>query len=114
MEPSSAKATDGRLRTRTAVNGERVGASDAMNRYQPMKAVLTDGPFSDPQWLFERKLDGERCGALRERGRVRLISRSGQVLDDTYPELVDALQSQGPDLLVDGEVVAFKGGQTSF
>ena len=85
-----------------------------MNRYQPMKAVLTDRPFSDPEWMFERKLDGERCGALRERGRVRLISRSGQVLDNTYPELVDALESEGPDLLVDGEVVAFKGRQTSF
>jgi len=85
-----------------------------MNRYQPMKAVLTDRPFSDPEWVFERKLDGERCGALRERGRVSLVSRSGQVLDSTYPELVDALESKGPDLLVDGEVVAFKGRQTSF
>lgn len=85
-----------------------------MSRYQPMKAVLTDAPFSDPAWLFERKLDGVRCGALRERGSVRLISRSGQVLDNTYPELVDALGSDGPDLLVDGEVVAFKGRQTSF
>jgi bifunctional non-homologous end joining protein LigD len=36
------------------------------------------------------------------------------VLDDTYPELVDALGTTGPDLLVDGEVVAFKGRQTSF
>jgi bifunctional non-homologous end joining protein LigD len=85
-----------------------------MTSYQPMKAVLTDRPFSDSRWLFERKLDGERCGALREDGRVRLISRSGQALDNTYPELVDALQTRGPDLLVDGEVVAFRGRQTSF
>ena len=85
-----------------------------MGRYQPMKAVLTDRAFSDPGWLFERKLDGERCGALRERGRVMLISRSGETLNNTYPELVDALRSDGSDLLVDGEVVAFKGRQTSF
>ena len=84
-------------------------------RYQPMKAVLSDRPFSDPAWLFERKLDGERCGTLRERGRVSLLSRSGQRLNETYPELVDALVAVGgPDLLVDGEVVAFKGRQTSF
>jgi bifunctional non-homologous end joining protein LigD len=84
-------------------------------RYQPMKAVLSDRPFSDPAWLFERKLDGERCGALRERGRVSLLSRSGQRLNETYPELVHALEhGGGPDLLVDGEVVAFKGRQTSF
>lgn len=85
-----------------------------MNRYQAMKAVLTDQPFSNPGWIFERKLDGERCGALREHGRVALISRSGETLDGTYPELVDAFATGGPDLLVDGEVVAFKGRQTSF
>ncbi len=79
-----------------------------------MKAVLSDQAFSDPDWIFERKLDGERCGALRQDGRVSLISRSGQRLNETYPELVDALASGGPDLLVDGEVVAFKGRQTSF
>ena len=41
----------------------------AGHRYAPMKAVLTDGPFSDPEWVFERKLDGERCGAVRSGGK---------------------------------------------
>ncbi len=79
-----------------------------------MKAVLSDRPFSDPAWLFERKLDGVRCGALREGGRVRLLSRTDQAFNATYPELVEALEQGGPDLLLDGEVVAFKGRQTSF
>jgi DNA ligase D-like protein (predicted ligase) len=82
--------------------------------YAPMKAVLIDHPFSDPEWIFERKLDGIRCGALRRGGKVRLISRSGQALNNAYPELVEALQVEGPDLLADGEIVAFAGGQTSF
>jgi bifunctional non-homologous end joining protein LigD len=82
--------------------------------YAPMKAVLTDEAFSDPDWVFERKLDGERCGALRRGGRVSLVSRTGRNLDASYPELVDELAVPGPDLLVDGEIVAFKGGQTSF
>jgi bifunctional non-homologous end joining protein LigD len=85
-----------------------------MSDYEPMKAVLSDRPFSDPNWVFERKLDGERCGALRRGGRVRLLSRTGQVMNDTYPELIDALALDGPDLLLDGEIVAFKRGQTSF
>jgi bifunctional non-homologous end joining protein LigD len=79
-----------------------------------MKAVLSDLPFSSPDWVFERKLDGERCGAVRRNGRVTLLSRTGRVMDDSYPELVDALSLKGPDLLIDGEIVAFKGGQTSF
>jgi bifunctional non-homologous end joining protein LigD len=85
-----------------------------MTDYAPMKAVLHDRPFSDPNWVFERKLDGERCGALRRNGRVHLLSRTGQRLDATYPELVDELSVDAPDLLVDGEIVAFAGGQTSF
>ena len=85
-----------------------------MSEYVPMKAVLSDRPFSDPDWVFERKLDGERCGALRRAGQVRLLSRTGRRLNAAYPDLVDALSIGGPDLLLDGEIVAFAGGRTSF
>jgi bifunctional non-homologous end joining protein LigD len=85
-----------------------------MTEYAPMKAVLSDKPFSDPGWLFERKLDGERCGAVRRGGRTHLLSRTGRRLDATYPELIDALSMSGPDLLVDGEIVAFARGGSSF
>ncbi len=81
--------------------------------YQPMKAVLSDRPFSDPEWIFERKLDGVRCGVWRRDGAVTLLSRTGRVVDRTYPELVEALTG-GPDLLADGEIVAFSHGATSF
>jgi DNA ligase D-like protein (predicted ligase) len=85
-----------------------------MTEYAAMKAVLSDQPFSDPAWVFERKLDGERCGAVRRAGRAHLLSRTGRRLDATYPELVEALSLVGPDLLVDGEIVAFARGRSSF
>jgi bifunctional non-homologous end joining protein LigD len=85
-----------------------------MSEYAPMKAVLSDQPFSHPSWVFERKLDGERCGAMRRSGQVHLLSRTGRRLDGGYPELVDALSGEGPGLLVDGEIVAFKRGNASF
>jgi bifunctional non-homologous end joining protein LigD len=85
-----------------------------MSEYEPMKAVLVGEPFSDPEWVFERKLDGERCGALRRAGSVTLLSRTGRALGAAYPEVADALAIDGPDLLIDGEIVAFKGGATSF
>jgi bifunctional non-homologous end joining protein LigD len=85
-----------------------------MADYAPMKAILTDRAFSDPNWVFERKLDGIRCGVIRREGRVRLVSRSGETLTGGYPELVEALEDGGPDLIADGEIVAFKGGVTSF
>jgi DNA ligase D-like protein (predicted ligase) len=79
-----------------------------------MKAVLSDQPFDDPDWIFERKLDGIRCGVVRRDGAVTLISRGGQTLNDTYPEIEEALAVAGSDLTADGEIVAFDKGQTSF
>jgi bifunctional non-homologous end joining protein LigD len=80
----------------------------------PMLATLTDRYFSDPDWLFERKLDGERVIGTRSGGTATLRSRSGRVLDGTYPELVRALRQQRGNFVVDGEVVAFDGNRTSF
>jgi bifunctional non-homologous end joining protein LigD len=84
-----------------------------VTEFDAMKAVLTDHAFSDPDWVFERKLDGIRCGVIRRGGAVRLVSRTGQDMTRTYPELVDELTG-GPDLVADGEIVAFKGRATSF
>jgi bifunctional non-homologous end joining protein LigD len=82
---------------------------------EPMRAVLTDDRFTDPAWVFERKLDGVRCLAFRRGDELHLRSRTRQALDGTYPELVDAFLAQdGPDFIADGEVVAFEGGRTSF
>jgi DNA ligase D-like protein (predicted ligase) len=80
-----------------------------------MKAVLTDKRFSDPGWIFERKLDGIRCIALGDDGPVKLWSRNDLALNDRYPEIAEALERQpAPRFAVDGEVVAFVGGRTSF
>ena len=82
---------------------------------EPMKAVLHDRPFSDPDWIYERKLDGERCLAYRAPKGVRLLSRSDRLLNNTYPELVEALEREpSPEFVVDGEIVAFSHGISSF
>jgi bifunctional non-homologous end joining protein LigD len=82
---------------------------------EPMKAVLTDEHFSDPAWLFERKLDGVRCLAFGAGGDVVLKSRTGRTVNGSYPEVVEALERDpADDFVVDGEVVAFKGNVTSF
>jgi bifunctional non-homologous end joining protein LigD len=82
---------------------------------EPMKAVLSDEPFSDPDWVFERKLDGIRCLAIRDGGGVSLMSRTARRMNDQFPELVDALERQSSeDFIADGEIVAFENGITSF
>jgi ATP-dependent DNA ligase len=74
-----------------------------------MKAVLAKEPFSDPGWIFERKLDGVRALAIRDGKSARLVSRTGRALNATYPELVDALERDPC-----GDFVADEGGITSF
>jgi DNA ligase D-like protein (predicted ligase) len=80
-----------------------------------MKAVLCRTPFSDPDWIFERKLDGIRCVAIRDREHLRVLSRNDLDLSGRFPEVKEALAAQ-PDtrFALDGEVVAFDHGQTSF
>ncbi len=81
----------------------------------PMAATLTRERFSDPAWIFERKLDGIRCVAIVGGGEVRLWSRNGRPLDARFPRIAAALASAAAaDLVVDGEVVAFEGARTSF
>jgi DNA ligase D-like protein (predicted ligase) len=78
-----------------------------------MKATLTDARFSDPEWIFERKLDGIRCVAVRDGGKTKLLSRNDLALN--FTEVAEALDAQpNTRFAVDGEVVAFEGDQTSF
>ena len=81
-----------------------------------MKAVLWDEAFSDPGWIFERKLDGVRCLAHRDKRGVSLVSRTDRTMNADYPEIVAALEAEPcGDFVVDGEVVAFGSrGITSF
>jgi len=82
---------------------------------EPMKAVLADTPFSDPGWIFERKLDGIRCLAIRDDSGLSLMSRTARRMNDQFPELVSALEREpSRDFVLDGEIVAFQGSVTSF
>ena len=80
-----------------------------------MKAVLTDERFSDPEWIYERKLDGIRCLAFKGDKNVSLRSRNDLSLNGRFPEIAAALERDpATGVTLDGEVVAFDGAQTSF
>ncbi len=74
----------------------------------PMLATPVDGPFSDPDWLFEMKLDGYRVEAVVDRGTVRLWTRNHQDAARYFPELAAGRPDwlQATSAVVDGEVVA--------
>ena len=57
----------------------------------PMLATLSHDTFSDPDWIYERKLDGERCLVFRDGGVPRIVSRNPPHGDHVHwvrPELV--------------------------
>ena len=81
----------------------------------PMKAVLTSDRPSGEGWVFERKLDGIRCLAVKDGDRTRLYSRNELSLNDRYPTIAAALDGQAADrFVIDGEAVAFVGGRDRF
>jgi len=81
----------------------------------PMLATLTDTPFSDTGWIYERKLDGERIITYIKDGNVALYTRNQKTANTPYPELVDALTDMHiANCIIDGEVVAFEHNISSF
>jgi bifunctional non-homologous end joining protein LigD len=81
----------------------------------PMKAVLTADRPAGPEWVFERKLDGIRCLAVKDGGGTRLYSRNELSLNDRYPALAAALDADPADgFVIDGEAVAFVAGRDRF
>ncbi|NYT17661.1 MAG: ATP-dependent DNA ligase [Methanomicrobiales archaeon] len=94
---------------------EKLIERDQPDWVEPMLATLTDRRFHDRDWIFERKFDGERCLVFRKGDTVRLLSRNRKRLNDTYPELEEALRKVGERrFIADGEIVAFEGEVTSF
>jgi len=98
----------------TAEERSLLRAEPLPQHVEPMKAVLSHTPFSDPDWVFERKLDGIRCLAIARPGDATLLSRNQLSLDARFPEVARAMEAVTDDLVADGEVVAFAGSQTSF
>ena len=73
------------------------------------------GPLRRGEWIYERKLDGLRCIAVREGTRIELWSRNHLTFNRRCPWLVSALGALPVDSFVlDGEIVAFDGDRTSF
>ena len=56
----------------------------------PMLATLTKHVFSDPAWIYEAKLDGQRSLLWRRGSKVRLITRNEKDRTSHYPDLVEA------------------------
>lgn len=78
-----------------------------------MLATPWEAVFSDPDWLFELKWDGVRCLLSSDGSGVRLHSRRGTDMTQSYPEFAAADLPVG--VVLDGEIVALDdAGKPSF
>src|SRR5690349_18152785 len=79
---------------------------------EPMAATLTADRFVEPGWSFERKLDGIRMLAFKDRAGVRLFSRNKLSLTAAYPAVAAAIAALPiTDAILDGEATGAWGKQ---
>jgi bifunctional non-homologous end joining protein LigD len=76
-------------------------------RVAPMLATLTKGPFTDPDWYFEPKLDGYRIVTFVRAGEAKLQTRNFQDYTANFPTISADMAAQPVEEAVfDGEIVA--------
>jgi DNA ligase D-like protein (predicted ligase) len=59
-----------------------------------------------PEWCYEIKLDGFRLEAVKRKRETALFSRRGNILNDKFPYIADALKKLPDNTVLDGEIVA--------
>ena len=73
----------------------------------PMLASAgTPADLADKDWQFELKWDGIRALVLGDAQRIRLISRNGNDMSASYPELTDRSCWPPQEFAADGEIIA--------
>ncbi|MFJ4286165.1 ATP-dependent DNA ligase [Paenarthrobacter nicotinovorans] len=112
----SAKATPAAKPATTPAAKPREPEPQPMRDYAPMLATSgTTADLRGGNWLYELKWDGIRAIITRTEGRIRLMSRNGNDLTATYPELTDRACWPEGDFVADGEIVALgKGSRPDF
>jgi DNA ligase D-like protein (predicted ligase) len=73
---------------------------------EPMDCEPVSMLQEGPQWVYEIKLDGYRCVAVKSGNAVRLFSRRQKSFNHQYPNIIEALADLPDGTVIDGEIVA--------
>ena len=114
-EASLPKAKKSKAEKKTPDLSEEPGNEPAGEKaYTPMMAKLESKVFDDPDWIYEKKLDGYR--ALGYTGKnAKLISRNGIDFSHKYQTVLDELKEIEESAILDGElVIEDKDGRSRF
>jgi bifunctional non-homologous end joining protein LigD len=92
-----------------------VSAIPLIDAKELMLATLARAPFSREGWIFELKYDGFRCLVRKVDERVELLTRQGNSLNRSFPDIVAAVASVPGDFIWDAELTVDEPtGQSSF
>src|ERR1700739_4303136 len=82
---------------------------------KPMLATPRPGvPHDDDRYGWEFKGDGVRAIAYVSDGQLRLLSRNGNDVTGSYPELGVLASAVRVPVILDGEIIAIRGGRPDF
>ena len=70
--------------------------------------------FDDPGYIYELKLDGERCVAYLDKGATTLQNKRGLILNSRYPELSGIHKTAKVKCILDGELAVLVDGKPDF
>lgn len=85
-----------------------------MKRFEPMLIGKEEPPFSDPDFLYELKLDGVRCLAYLSKEATELRNKRGELLNTRFPELMNIHRQVKAPCVLDGELYVFSEERTDF
>ncbi len=81
---------------------------------RPMLCAGEADPFDSADFVYELKLDGERCLAYVDSSTFDLVSRRGRRLHMHFPELADAHAQVRGQAILDGELIVGVGSKEDF
>jgi len=81
---------------------------------KPMLIAEMQESFDDQNYIYELKLDGERCLAYLDKTGTMLLNKRALILNPRYPELTNIHKAAKVKCILDGELAVLKDGKPNF
>ena len=81
---------------------------------KPMLIGTEGEPFDSDEYIFELKLDGERCIAYLDSDKTVLKNKRNILMLPKVPELAEIHKNTGVRCILDGELAIIKDGKPDF
>lgn len=80
----------------------------------PMLIAEMQEPFDNPDYIYELKLDGERCLAYLNKDSTTLLNKRNFILNARFPELTELHKGIKVKCILDGEISILVNGKPDF